>query len=155
MSDGPAADAVAIRALVEAYAAGVDARRYRDVAELFTEAGLLATSSGPGEPATRETVGRDAIARALHGLDRYEVTLHVVANHLARPRADHATAVTGCIAHHLERAADGSCADRILGIRYADLLERRAGAWAFARREVQVLWEERRPVERGRGATGA
>ena len=155
MSDGPAADAVAIRALVEAYAAGVDARGYHDVAALFTEAGVLATSSAPGDAPTRETVGRDAIARALHGLDRYEVTLHVVANHLARPRADHATAVTGCIAHHLERAADGSCADRVLGIRYADLLERRAGVWAYARREVHLLWEERRPVERGRGATGA
>ena len=146
MSDPSAPPSAALRALVEAYAAGVDARRYEAVAALFSADGVLATNL-PGGPA-RETVGRDAIARALHGLDRYEATLHVVGNHVGSVDGDRGTGETGCVAHHLERAADAGGIDRVLAIRYFDSYERRAGEWAISRREVHVLWVERRPVER-------
>ena len=148
MSSPQATDEAALRALVEAYAAGVDARRYDAVAALFTAGGVLATSSTPGGAVERETVGRDAIARALHGLDRYEATLHVVANHVASVDGDRATGETGCLAHHLERADDGGCTDRVLAIRYHDSFERTAAGWAISRRELRLLWIERHPVER-------
>ena len=148
MSVPAATHDAALRALVEAYAAGVDARRYDEVVALFTAHGVLATSVAPGGPVERETVGRDAIARALHGLDRYEATLHVVANHAASVGADRATGETACFAHHLERGADGSCTDRVLAIRYHDTFERTPAGWAIARRELHLLWIERRPVER-------
>ena len=141
-------DDAALRALVEAYAAGVDGRRYDEVAALFTDGGVLATSGTPGGGVEHETVGRDAIARALHGLDRYEATLHVVANHVASVDGDRATGETGCLAHHLERADDGACTDRVLAIRYDDSFERTAAGWAISRRELHLLWIERRPVER-------
>lgn len=148
MSAPPTADHAALRALVEAYAAGVDARRYDEVAALFTAGGVLATSSTPGGVVERETVGRGAIARALHGLERYEATLHVVANHVAAVDRDRATGETGCLAHHLERADGGGCTDRVLAIRYHDTFERGAGVWAISRRELHLLWIERHPVER-------
>ncbi len=148
MSSPHGTDEAALRALVEAYAAGVDARRYDEVAALFTARGVLATSSTPGGPVERETIGRDAIARALHGLDRYEATLHAVGNHVASVDGDRATGETGCLAHHLERADDGGCTDRALAIRYQDTFERTAAGWAIARRELHLLWIERHPVER-------
>jgi len=148
VSSPRATDEAALRGLVEAYASGVDTRCYDAVAALSTADGVLATSSTPGGGVERETVGREAIARALHGLDRYEATLHVVANHATSVDGDRATGETGCLAHHVVRGDDGGCTDRVLAIRYHDTFERTATGWAISRRELRLLWIERRPVER-------
>lgn len=145
------ADRHAIRALVEAYAAGVDGRRPDDVAALFTADGRLVVhrdpSAGPADPGV-ERVGPDGIARALRGLDRYPATVHDVASHHATIDGDAARATTTCFAHHLEAGDDGAWTDRVLAIRYDDALVRDGDAWRIARRDLWTLWVERRPVDR-------
>lgn len=135
-----------IRAVVEAYASGVDALDASGVAELFAPDGVLALPDPDGSGSWSELTGPGAIEARLDRLSRYRCTVHVVANHRADVVGDSATAVTSCFAHHLE-GEPGAGVDRILAIRYRDQLLRTDVGWRFARRELHVLWTEHRPVE--------
>ncbi|CAN5654081.1 hypothetical protein BH10ACT1_BH10ACT1_34240 [soil metagenome] len=146
---GTSEDQREIRALVEAYAAGVDARRAGDVAALFAGDGVLVTQPAPGAQ-QRETLGPERIERALAGLERYPATVHDVANHssIVDAVAGLATAETSCFAHHLQQGDDGTWTDRVLAVRYRDHLRRTPEGWRLARRQLDVLWTEHRTVTR-------
>ncbi|HWJ63601.1 MAG TPA: nuclear transport factor 2 family protein [Acidimicrobiales bacterium] len=139
-------DRDAIKAVVDAYAAGVDALDAAGVAALFAEAGVLAVPDPTGAERWIEIEGPAAIESRLEGLRRYRATIHDVANHRAEVQDATATAVTSCFAHHLE-GEDGDVTDRTMAIRYYDWLERSDAGWRFVRRELHLLWTQRRAVE--------
>ena len=100
---------------------------------------------GQDEP-VRERVGREAIATAFAGLSRYEVTLHVVANHYVEIDGDTGTGETYCLAHHVHPVDDGSRGDFVMAIRYLDRYRRLDEGWRLELRELQVEFTEDRPV---------
>jgi uncharacterized protein (TIGR02246 family) len=146
--DADTADRVALRGLVERYAAAVDARDADAVAHLFTEDGRLVLHLMPGtevEPVVRS--GRVEIAAALGaGLTRYRVTTHVIGGQVLELDGTEADGVTLCLAHHVLDTEDGSEL-LVMAIRYHDRYVKEHGLWRFAERRLRLDWRERRHLE--------
>jgi hypothetical protein len=137
----------ALRRVVERYAHGVDRREPHAVAALFTKDGSLEIYQGdPGtiEP-QRVRHGREEIATALEGLDRYEVTTHFLGQQSIDLDGNRATGETYCVAHHLYDA-DGVRRDHVLSIRYLDEFRCEDGEWLIARRRLAIDWSDERIV---------
>ena len=144
-------DRLALRDLVDAYAFAVDGDDPGSTALLFTPDGELRIfHRGTDEP-VRERIGREAIASAMAGLDRYETTLHVVANHRVDIHGDSAAGETYCLAHHIRdvEGPDGVMVpfDYVMHIRYLDDFVRTDEGWRIARRHLQIEFTEDRPVD--------
>jgi ketosteroid isomerase-like protein len=143
------ADRLEIRELVELYARAADRVDGAGAAALFTDNGVLRIFERGDESPVRERSGREEIATAFAGLSRYEVTLHVVANHLVELDGDAATGETYCLAHHVRTIGEGEAAhlsDYVMAIRYLDTYERTTDGWRIAQRNLQLEFTEERPV---------
>jgi hypothetical protein len=143
-------DRLAIRDLVEGYAFRVDSDDPGSASALFTPDGELRIfERGRADP-VRERTGREAIAAAMAGLDRYDTTLHVVGNHRVDIDGDAAEGETYCLAHHVRgvEGPDGETApyDYVMHIRYLDRFARTDEGWRIARRHLQVEFTEDRPI---------
>jgi ketosteroid isomerase-like protein len=142
-------DRLEIRELVDRYARAADRVDGDAAAALFTEDGALRIFERGNEVPVRERLGGEAIATAFSGLSRYDVTLHVVANHLVELEGDIATGETYCLAHHVRsigEGADAHLSDYMMAIRYLDTFERTAMGWRIAQRHLQLEFTEERPV---------
>ena len=53
---------------------------------------------------------------------------------------DEAFAETYAVCHHVSAEDGRDVADSVMGLRYLDRFERRAGAWRIARRELRWEW---------------
>ncbi|WTW98630.1 nuclear transport factor 2 family protein [Streptomycetaceae bacterium NBC_01309] len=142
---GLLADRQALRDLVETYAHGADRRKPDLVASCFLPDGTLTVHREPGaDPASR--TGREQIAKALTGLERYIATMHLVANQLATVDGDRAEAETYCTAHHIYDDEAGVRRDRVMAIRYLDTYARTHEGWRIATRTLHCDWVEDRPL---------
>jgi len=141
------ADRLAIRRLVDDYARAADRVDGAAAGACFTPDGVLRICNrGQAEPVRMRT-GPDEIAAAFAGLGRYDVTLHVVANHYVDLDGDAAPGETYCLAHHIHDADDGTGKlDYVMAIRYLDQYRRTEAGWRLAQRELQVEFTEDRPV---------
>jgi hypothetical protein len=154
MSDGPATaggdldhDRVALRALVDRYAVSADAKRYGAMAGCFTDDGVFEMCMTPGDPEpTAVRRGAAEIEAAMTSLDPFEATSHLIGAQAVEVDGDRATGETTCVAHHVLARPNGR---RLLtmGIRYDDRFRRTAGGWRLEHRRLNVLWQERRPIE--------
>lgn len=143
------ADRLEIRTVVDRYARAADRVDGAAAAALFTPDGALRIFERGTEEPVRERIGRDAIATAFAGLSRYDVTLHVVANHLVDLAGDTATGETYCLAHHVRTVGEGDAAhlsDYMMAIRYLDSYVRTDEGWRIAQRHLQLEFTEERPV---------
>jgi hypothetical protein len=143
------ADRLAIRELVDLYARAADRVDGTAAAGLFTEQGVLRIFERGTDTPVRERIGREAIATAFAGLSRYDVTLHVVANHLVEFDGESASGETYCLAHHVRTIGEGDDAhlsDYVMAIRYLDRFERTAEGWRIAQRHLQLEFTEERPI---------
>jgi hypothetical protein len=131
-------DQLALRELVELYAAAVDERDEPSFVALWApDARLSVFRPGDVEP-SGVYEGADAMAGVIKNIARYDATVHIVANHRVRFGEPGATGETHCIAHHLRNGTDLT-----MFIRYVDAYTRRpGGGWRFASREVRILWTE-------------
>jgi len=140
-------DRAALCRVVEQYARGVDRREPHAVAALFCEDGRLEIYEGdPGqaEPA-RVRNGRDEIATALQGLEKYEATTHFLGQQSIELAGDRATGETYCIAHHIY-TAEGTRHDHVLSIRYLDDFRREGAEWLLERRRLAIDWSDERKL---------
>jgi hypothetical protein len=72
---------------------------------------------------------------------------HFVGNELIDVDGDHATSEQYSVTWHRELpTGDGPAVDIVLGMRYADRLERRDGVWRIAERQCHFDWSRRDPV---------
>jgi SnoaL-like domain len=94
-------DRIAIVELVHAYAQAVDRRDAVGAAALFSLEGELVVWPEEATEPPSTLKGRDQIARALAGLDRYRATFHEISSHTVRLDRDIATGRTACVAHHV------------------------------------------------------
>jgi hypothetical protein len=144
-----AADRLAIRELVDAYAYCADRRDVAGQLALFTEDTELVVFSDSRNPEpTQRFRGRAALALALGELRDYRATMHFNGQSTTRVDGARASAVTYCLVHEL--AVDPTARTlMIAAIRYLDSLVKKDGTWLIRHRQVLVDWTETRPLATG------
>ncbi|WP_051951892.1 nuclear transport factor 2 family protein [Actinacidiphila yeochonensis] len=141
-----AADRIALRELVDAYAHCADRRDARGQAALFTEDTrfLVFMDATASEP-TQELNGRASLAPVFDNLNTYAATTHFNGQSVIALDGDRATGETYCLAHHVSRDQPPNRTIMIASIRYLDRFVRLdGGGWYFAERRLMVDWTETR-----------
>jgi ketosteroid isomerase-like protein len=146
LSPEQAADRLAIRELVDAYAHCADRRDAKGQMALFTEDTrfLVFMDYGSDTP-TQELHGRESLAPVFDNLNIYNVTMHFNGQSTVRLDGDRATGESYCLAHHLTIGEDGQRTMMVASIRYLDEFAKLDGEWFFAERRLMVNWTETRP----------
>ena len=146
ISPEEAADRLAIRELVDAYAHCADRRDAKGQMALFTEDTrfLVFMDYSSPEPA-QELHGRESLAPVFDNLNTYAVTMHFNGQSTVVLDGERATGESYCLAHHLSVADDGQRTMMIASIRYLDQFAKQDGRWLFAERRLMVNWTETRP----------
>jgi hypothetical protein len=141
---GEAADRVAIRALVDAYAHCADRRDADGQKSLFTEdTQFVVYMDGDGSEPTQELNGREALTPVFDNLNTYEATTHFNGQSTIALDGDRATGESYCLAHHLYTEG-GERKLMVASLRYYDTFVKLDGAWLFAERRLIVDWTETR-----------
>ena len=142
-----AADRLAIRELIDAYAHCADRRDAKGQMALFTDDTrfLVFMDATAAEP-TQELHGRESLAPVFDDLNQYVATMHFNGQSTILLDGDRATGESYCLAHHLKVGQDGQRTMMIASIRYLDELVKQDGQWLFAERRLMVNWTETRPI---------
>ncbi len=145
ISPTEAADRLAIRELVEAYAHCADRRDAKGQMALFTEDThfVVFMSAKDPKPST-DLHSRDALAPVFADLNKYDATTHFVGQStIFTLSADRATGEAYCLAHHV--TVDGEKRRlMIASLRYYDTFVKGDGGWLFAERQLYVDWVDER-----------
>jgi len=146
------ADQLELSGLVHRYAGYVDARRFDDVAELFTVNAELILPQPPDhlEPCVRHN-GHAGVHTAMTALGNVTRTHHGVVGefYTGTPVADMATgAITGVAHHWTDRG--GQITDHVWYLRYADVYRRGEQGWRIAVRTLSIDAIETRPARQVR-----
>ena len=146
ISPQEAADRLAIRELVDAYAHCADRRDAKGQMALFTDdTRFLVFMDATAAQPTQELRGRESLAPVFDDLDQYAATMHFNGQSTIWLDGDRATGESYCLAHHLSADEDGQRTMMIASIRYLDEFVKRDGQWLFAERRLMVNWTETRP----------
>ena len=145
ISPEEAADRLAIRELIEAYAHCADRRDAKGQMTLFTADTHFVVYMNAKDPKpSQELRSREALAPVFDNLNQYAATMHFVGQStIFRLNGDRATGEAYCIAHHL--TVDGEKRRVMVAyLRYRDVFVKMDGTWLFAERLLYVdLLEER------------
>ena len=145
ISPEEAADRLALRELVEAYAHCADCRDAKGQMSLFTVDTHFVVYMNAKDPApSQELYAREDLAPVFADLNKYDATTHFVGQStIFSLTGNHATGEAYCLAHHI--TIDG---DRrrlmVASLRYLDTFSKIDGAWLFAERRLYVDWMEER-----------
>jgi hypothetical protein len=142
-----AADRLAIRELIEAYAHCADRRDARGQMSLFTaDAHFVVYMNAKDPTPSQEFHSREALAPVFAELNKYEATTHFVGQSTIFTLTDvRGTAETYCLAHHLT-VNDEKRRMMIASLRYLDSLVKIDGVWLFAERRLYVDWIDERAL---------
>jgi hypothetical protein len=146
ISAAEAADRLAIRELVDAYALCADTRDAEGQMALFTDdAHFVVYMAGEGSDATDDLRGRESLRPVFDNLNTYDVTMHFNGQSTVGVDGDRATGETYCLAHHV--SSDGGLRRlMIAALRYQDSFVKANGTWRFAERRLYVRWTETRTL---------
>jgi ketosteroid isomerase-like protein len=147
ISPAEAADRLAIRELVEAYAHCADRRDANDQMALFTEDTHFVVYMNAKDPKpSQELHSRAALAPVFDDLNKYAATMHFVGQSTVLSlMGDRATGEAYTLAHHL--TVDGAKRSlMIAALRYGDTFVKKDGTWLFAERMLYVDWIEERAL---------
>jgi len=145
ISPEEAADRLAIRELIEAYAHCADRRDAKGQMALFTADTHFVVYMNAKDPKpTQELHSREALAPLFTDLNQYAATMHFVGQStIFSLNGDRATGEAYCIAHHL--TVDGEKRRMMVAyLRYLDTFVKIDGMWLFAERLLYVDWLEER-----------
>jgi len=147
ISPGEAADRLAIRELVEAYAHCADRRDSKGQMSLFTpDTHFVVHMEAKNPTPSQELHSREALAPVFADLNKYAATMHFVGQSTIFSLAgDRATGEAYTLAHHLT-VDTGKRRLMIAALRYADQFVKIDGAWLFAERLLYVDWIEERAL---------
>ena len=142
-----AADRLAIRELVEAYAHCADRRDAKGQMSLFTVDTHFVVYMNAKEPTpSLELHSRDALAPVFADLNKYDATTHFVGQStILTLTDDRATGEAYCLAHHVT-VEGGKRRLMIASLRYVDAFVKTEGAWLFSERRLYVDWVDERPL---------
>jgi hypothetical protein len=147
VSPDEAADRLAIRELVEAYAHSADRRDAKGQMALFTADTHFVVFMNAKDPKpSQELHSREALGPVFADLNQYAATMHFLGQTtIPSLTSDRGTGETYCMPHHLT-IKDGKRRLMIAALRYADTFVKIDGAWLFAERQLYVDWIEERPL---------
>ena len=147
LSPNDAADRLAIRELVEAYAHCADRRDAKGQMALFTEdAGFVVYMNAKDPTPSQEFHSREALAPVFAELNKYDATTHFVGQStIFTLTADRATGEAYCLAHHVT-VDGGKRSLMVASLRYLDTFVKTDGVWLFAERRLYVDWLEERAL---------
>ncbi len=147
ISPDEAADRLAIRELVEAYAHCADRRDAKGEMSLFTADTHFVVYMNARDPTpSQELHSREALAPVFAELNKYDATTHFVGQStIFSLRADRATGEAYCLAHHV--TVDGTKRRlMVASLRYLDTFVKMDSSWLFAERRLYVDWLEKRAL---------
>ena len=145
ISAAEAADRLAIRELIEAYAHCADRRDAKGQMALFTADTHFVVYMNAKDPQpSQELHSREALAPVFAELNQYEATTHFVGQStIFTLTGDRGVGEVYCLAHHV--AVEGGNRRLMLAsLRYLDTFVKIDGAWLFAERRLYVDWLENR-----------
>lgn len=138
-----------IRAVCLRYCRGIDRRQFEIVRDCYHPDALDEHGDFVG------TV-EEFIAHAQTSLAAFESTMHFVGNILVEVHGDQARSETYTIAmHRVPPRGDRPRRDHVVGLRYVDEFQRRAGRWRIANRVCAFEWTRTDPVTPGWDFTDA
>ena len=142
-----AADRLAIRELVEAYAHCADRRDAKGQISLFTPDTHFVVYMNVKDPSpSQELYSREALAPVFAELNKYEVTTHFIGQStIFTLTSDQATGEAYCLAHHVTLEG-GKRRLMLASLRYLDTFVKKDGTWLFAERKLCVDWLEERAL---------
>jgi len=146
-SPAEAADRLAIRELVEAYAHCADRRDAEGQMSLFTADTHFVVYMNAKDPTpSQELHSRDELAPVFADLNKYHATTHFVGQStIFTLTKDRATGEAYCLAHHLT-VDGGKRRLMVASLRYLDTFVKMEGAWLFAERLLYVDWIDERAM---------
>ncbi|HET9374797.1 MAG TPA: nuclear transport factor 2 family protein [Chthoniobacterales bacterium] len=147
ISPDEAADRLAIRELVEAYAHCADRRDAEGQMSLFTVNTHFVVHMNAKDPnPSMELHSREALAPVFADLNKYDATTHFVGQStIFTLTGDRATGEAYCLAHHV--TVDGEKRRLMLAsLRYLDTFVKMDDTWLFAERLLFVDWREERAL---------
>ena len=145
ISPQEAADRLAIRELVEAYAHCADRRDAKGQMALFTsDTHFVVYMNAKAPKLSQELHSRKALAPVFADLNKYVATMHFLGQTTVLTlTSDRGTGETYCMPHHL--TVDGEKRQlMIAALRYYDTFVKVDGEWLFAERLLYVDWIEER-----------
>ena len=145
VSPNEAADRLAIRELVEAYAHCADRRDAEGQMSLFTPDTHFVVYMNSRDPKpSQELHSRESLAPVFADLNKYAATMHFIGQStILSLTGDQGTGEAYCLAHHLT-VDRGKRRLMIAALRYYDTFARIDGTWLFAERLLYVDWIEER-----------
>ena len=147
MSATEAADRLAIRELVEAYAHCADRRDANGQMSLFNADPHFVVYMNAKDPKpSQELHSREALAPVFAELNQYQATTHFVGQSTVFTlTGDRASGEAYCLAHHV--TVDGGKRSLMLAsLRYYDTFVKMDGACLFAERLLYVDWMDERAL---------
>jgi hypothetical protein len=146
ISPEEAADRLALRQLVDAYAHCADRRDAEGQKALFTEdTHFVVYMSGTGTEPTEDLHGREQLTPVFAALKQYVVTMHFNGQSTVSLDGERATGETYCIAHHVF-TADGERKIMLAYLRYLDSFVKQGGTWRFAERNLYLEFSDTRTL---------
>jgi ketosteroid isomerase-like protein len=147
ISPEEAADRLAIRELVEAYAHCADRRDAKGQMSLFTEdTHFVVYMNAKDSKPSQELHSREALAPVFADLNKYAATTHFVGQSTIFTLTENrATGEAYCLAHHVTVDA-GKRSLMVASLRYLDTFVKIGGGWLFAERLLYVDWVDERPL---------
>ena len=145
ISPSEAADRLAIRELVEAYAHCADRRDAKGQMALFTADTHFVVYMNAKDPnPSQELHSREQLAPVFADLNKYAATMHFLGQTtILALTNDRGTGETYCMPHHLT-IEGGKRRLMIAALRYYDTFVKVDGEWLFAERMLYVDWLEER-----------
>jgi ketosteroid isomerase-like protein len=147
ISPEEAADRLAIRELIEAYAHCADRRDGKGQMALFTADTHFVVYMNAKDPKPSQDLhSREALAPVFADQNQYDATTHFVGQStIFTLNGDRATGEAYCLAHHV--TVDGEKRRlMVASLRYLDTFTKIDGAWLFAERLLYVDWLEQRAL---------
>jgi ketosteroid isomerase-like protein len=147
ISPSEAADRLAIRELIEAYAHCADRRDAKGQMSLFTEDTHFVVFMNAKHPKpSQELHSRESLAPVFADLNKYDATTHFVGQStIFTLTADRATGEAYCLAHHVTVEGEKRRL-MVASLRYLDTFVKTDGTWLFAERLLYVDWLEERAL---------
>ena len=147
ISPEEAADRLAIRELVEAYAHCADRRDAKGQMALFTaDTNFVVYMNAKDAKPSQELHSREALAPVFADLNQYAATMHFLGQTtILTLTRDRGTGETYCMPHHLT-IDGGKRSLMIAALRYSDQFVKIDGVWLFAERRLYVDWIEERAL---------
>jgi SnoaL-like domain len=147
ISAGEAADRLAIRELIEAYAHCADRRDARGQMSLFTADTHFVVYMNAKDPKpSQELHSREALAPVFADLSKYAATMHFVGQStILSLTDDRGTGEAYCLANHVTLDG-GKRRLMVASLRYLDTFVKTDATWPFSERLLYVDWVDERAL---------